>query len=96
VDLLQVVLDDPGELALLSTHDGELEHLALAALVGVVEEDLGAVGEEPLGCKRVLSSTSTAGRIRCSGTPARRKLERTNASAKPMKGTVACLPFDGK
>ena len=93
-DALEVVADEVGELVLASADDDQVEDVLLVALLGVVEQDLGAVGEQALGGERVLDPdlarrTSTAGRMRCSGTPARRKAESTYASANPMNGTVA-------
>lgn len=46
--------------------------------------------------RRAVNRAATAGRIRCNGTPALRKLESTNASANPINGTVASRPREGK
>jgi hypothetical protein len=66
----------------------------------IVEEHLGTIRVQALGGKGVLDPNFLGEnldcRIRWSGTPARLKLDSTNASAKPMNGTVAWRPREGK
>jgi hypothetical protein len=70
-------------------------------LAGVVEEDLGAVGIEASRGKCVLDTDLLCEDVDRGPNPlqrhrARLKLESTNASAKPMNGTVAWRPRDAK
>lgn len=51
-----MVLDDAEELALLGADEDQLHDLAFATLVRVVEQDLGPVGVEAPGSKRMIDA----------------------------------------
>ena len=55
-DLLKVVAHELGELVLPCPHDDELQEIVFVPVSGVVVEDLGPIGVEPLRRKRVLET----------------------------------------
>lgn len=56
MDALQIVIHNPGELALLGANDDQIHYLALATLVRVVEENLGSICIEALGGECVIDA----------------------------------------
>jgi hypothetical protein len=101
LDPLQIALYDFREHALPTAYYHKLQRSGLGGIslsLRVVVQDLGTVRESRLDARACCKPSSfckksSAGRIRCSGPPARLRAVSTNASANPTNGMVA--PFLG-